>query len=315
MLPYEQWSVTTLIFALAFKLVMAITWILLQGFIASNDQNFRKPQSIAGGILAIALIVVFLFAILRITFINVLVVINSKLPAALESAYFAYFAVQMMFFLYYRYLFLTVKDWGMTFLLLGLVLAMQFVLYPLYMTKTAYNFRFHVIKNWILSKHPKLSFLIIPAIDGDLVTYEQWTMDLSIEYYWDQLAEYYSLVMFVIFVTLKKFLYTYNSYSQYRSFWNPTVPLLDDNGVQIGTKDIYPELMQRYAVLFAFELITDLFLQYIPKRFLGVKIASIGRNTTIYNFRPRFLFTIFLVYFVIDINYSVIDRDVTFNPL
>jgi hypothetical protein len=49
------------------------------------------------------------------------------------------------------------------------------------MSQTFYNFRFRKIKVFIKNKAPILSFLI-PIVDGDEVSYEQFTKDLSVEY-------------------------------------------------------------------------------------------------------------------------------------
>jgi hypothetical protein len=55
----------------------------------------------------VAFVFIVVFQLCRAIFINVLIVINAKLPSFLESAYFAQFAVQTMFFFYYRNLFIT----------------------------------------------------------------------------------------------------------------------------------------------------------------------------------------------------------------
>ena len=47
------------------------------------------------------------FQIVRLTLSNALMAVNAKFPSHLELAYFAQFAVQMLFSFYYRNLFVT----------------------------------------------------------------------------------------------------------------------------------------------------------------------------------------------------------------
>lgn len=109
-----------MIWALVFKLLMTVVWYFLQGFIELNRVLVANQS---GSIISLAVVSIVIFQIFRFVdyyypfyleyraiFINLLIAVNAKLPASLESAYFAPFALQAMFFFYYRNLFLTFQS-------------------------------------------------------------------------------------------------------------------------------------------------------------------------------------------------------------
>jgi hypothetical protein len=169
------------------------------------------------------------------------------------------------------------------------------IIYPFNMSTTVYNFRFKKIKSWIQRYAPFLSF-IIPVVDGDIVSQEQFVKDLSVEYYYDKIAGYYSLFTFVIFVSLLRFVfYSYNG-AFYVVF-------------EKVNRDFFAQLMYRYLYLFAFEVVTDGAIRYFMLKVQHINVSNLGRNATIYNYRSRFLFTVFMVYFLADTYYSLITTE------
>ena len=44
---------------------------------------------------------------------------------------------------------------------------------------------------------------------------------------------------------------------------------------------------------------------YMLKR-RKINLSSVGRNSTIYNYKTRFLFTVFMIYYLADIHYSLL---------
>ena len=160
------------------------------------------------------------------------------------------------------------------------------------MSSAMYNFRFKKIKKFIQTRAPILSF-IIPVVDGDVVSYEQFVKDLSVEYYYDKIAGYYSLFTFVIFAALLRFVfYSYNG---------PFYIVFEK-----VNRGFFAQLMYRYLYLFGFEVITDVVIRYGMLKVQHINVSNLGRNATIYNYRARFLFTVFMVYFLADTYYSLI---------
>jgi len=301
---YHQWILSTFIWAMVFKIVLTLFWFFLQGFIqlqksyytpissTNSDADCNLGCRINQSIVAFAFIVA--FQLFRTIFINLLIVINSKLPTFLEHAYFAQFAVQTMFFFYYRNLFITFSDWNTTIVLNIVVFIFNIIIYPVNMSRPSYNFRFRTLKRWISGK--KFLSCLIPVVDGDVITYEKFTKDLAVEYYYDKVSDYYSLITFVLFLTIYKFgLSIYNG-DYFASFNN------------FGS-GFYNQLMYRYLFILGFEIITDAILRHIMARWLSLNVSNLGRNATIYNYRARFLFTVFMIYFLADIYYSLITPD------
>ena len=119
---------------------MLLVWFFLQGFIAvvgprgvssntgsSNDDcNFgcKIKQTLE------AALVIIIFQLARTILVNVLIIINSKLPEFLEQSYFAQFAIQMQFFFYYRNLFISYS--GILFFIFYYLFIYLFIIYYLF---------------------------------------------------------------------------------------------------------------------------------------------------------------------------------------
>eukprot|EP01119_Soliformovum_irregulare_P015695 TRINITY_DN4454_c0_g1_i1.p1 TRINITY_DN4454_c0_g1~~TRINITY_DN4454_c0_g1_i1.p1 ORF type:complete len:563 (-),score=114.82 TRINITY_DN4454_c0_g1_i1:1-1689(-) len=288
---FEPWTATTMCWALAFKACMVAVWYYLQGFVIFF-QYIQVEATHFSGVLAIimAALSIIVFTISRIVWINILVGINAKLPNFLESAHFAPFALQITFFLYYRNLFVTFKDWPTTIATNTAVFLLQLILYPVQMLPKVFIFR-HKTFPAFLSRYPILK-LLAPILEGK-ITYEQFVMNLSVDYYYDQISEYFSLITFVGYFGLIKHVFSYNL-PYYGSF----VALTDENFVQ---------LVYRYIYLFGFEVITDFGIRTFTQRYLQINMSKLARNATIYNYRARFLFTVFLCFLLMDVYYSLID--------
>lgn len=163
------------------------------------------------------------------------------------------------------------------------------------MTRFMFDARYTKLRSFLERRGVVLS----PSIDNALFPpdiqnkYEQYVDDMSVEYFFEKISEYYSLFTCVVFIS---FLRTAGYQAKYYHF-----NTLDDKK--------YDLLMYRYLYLLAFEAFTDFCLRFAVKRYLHVDISNKGRNKTITNYRTRFLFTCFLVYDLLTVYYSEITVD------
>ena len=175
------------------------------------------------------------------------------------------------------------------------VFIITILIYPFNMSRTCYNFRFRTLKHFIQNKVPFLKFLV-PVVDGDLKSYDQFVTELSVEYYYDKISGYYSLVTFVLFLAL----FRYGLQSYQGDFY-----VIFDK----VTGEFFVQLMYRFLYLLLFEAVTDALTRYFMLKVQKINVSNLGRNATIMNYRARFLFTVFMVYYLADIYYSLITTE------
>jgi hypothetical protein len=227
---YEQWSLATLVWVIIFKIVFSIAWFGLQGFLylvtqplsfffffwslspsliplaSSKAENFIDQEHGGAGMV---LVLTAIFQVGRTFFINLLIAINMKIPVFLESAYFAHFSIQTVFFFYYRNLFKFVSGkssttrtlfssffslffsvslnqppfanigWVQTVGASVVVFLFAILVYPVNMSERFYNFRFRTLNN-LASNHKKLFGWMLPFVDGDRVSHEQHITNLVV---------------------------------------------------------------------------------------------------------------------------------------
>lgn len=112
LVPYDPWDATVVGWAILFRILLLTVWFLLQVF--STVRFGVDGQSDEYSILRSAVVRVLLFQVLRFASINLLIVINLKLPTSVEVYYFAQYAVQLLFYFYYRNIFLNYSSKLMT---------------------------------------------------------------------------------------------------------------------------------------------------------------------------------------------------------
>ncbi len=100
-------------------------------------------------------------------------------------------------------------------------------------------------------------------------------------------------------------LYSYNGNS-YTVFQTITLGLFG----QLLLRYLY--LVQRVVVtlssyLLTIEVLSDVAIRFFMLKQRGINVSNVGRNETIFNYRTRFLFAIFMVYFLADIYYALIS--------
>ena len=71
--------------------------------------------------------------------------------------------------------------------------------------------------------------------------------------------------------------------------------------------DFFAQLFLRYLYLLVIEVISDLCIRFYFLKKKDLNVSNIGRNATVYNYKTRFLFTVFLVYYLADIYYAIIS--------
>ncbi|PRP85370.1 hypothetical protein PROFUN_07078 [Planoprotostelium fungivorum] len=300
-----QWSNKTLIVAFSFKIIFIGTWYYLQGecYLFEIDSDVvgfyllarkwkdegENPDDYLLKVISKAIAAVIIFHATRVLITNVTMILNTHLPKFLESCYFSQFAIQTIFFFYYRNIFVTVSDWKTAVIVNFISYAAQVIMFPLCMWEMVYQLRFKKLHWLITEKFPALSFLSFLCDQN--MEYSEYVKALVVEYYYCCVADYYSLLCVTIFAVLLRFAAKYNL-SYYPNFNNLS-------------EDQFLQLIYRYLFLFGFDLVGDIIIRYATKRLIYIDISHDGRSATIMNYKTRYMFTIFLIYFVMDAYYSL----------
>eukprot|EP01132_Coremiostelium_polycephalum_P009188 gene9188-11262_t len=109
---------------------------------------------------------------------------------------------------------------------------------------------------------------------------------LSVEYYYEKMAEYVSQITMILFLTIIRNL-------DYKKEYYPSFTALSESN--------YHQLLWRYFYLICFEISYDLMLRFIGRKVMNIDISNRGRNQTISNYCTRFIFTLFLLYDLMDV--------------
>jgi len=235
----------------------------------------------------------------KIVLIGLAGFVNSLLPSTPYDTvtHFTLFQLQMSFLLYYRTLFMSFSGWPQTILVAFVTLLFDVMYYPIRMKFSIYNFRYVTLKQKAEArefdtKYPKLYNMLFK----ENVTYEEVTNVMCIEYYYEKISEYYSIISTVIFISMLRGLdYHRNTYTSFT----------------LLSSTQYRLLLLRYFFLFLFETVTDILLRLFTKYKMDIDISNKGRNFTISNYVTRFLFTIFMIYDLITVYYSQINVQFT----
>ncbi|GAM24361.1 hypothetical protein SAMD00019534_075360, partial [Acytostelium subglobosum LB1] len=282
LMPKYQLSYRNFLSICVFQLFVIATWFWLHNLttlIVDNDL-FSSP--------AMAFVAILVFHISRLLLSAFGHALNRLLKPK-EIRYFTYFQYPLMFFLYYRNLFLSINNWGITVLVSLVLFVIDFIYYPLHMTKRYWFFRHQGVINF-LDRRPRtwLWTFLRAFLEDKNPSYDQHVRDLSVEYYYDKMAEYVSIVTMVVFLSLLRGLH-------YKiEFYNRFDALSHDDFLQ---------LLWRYLYLLCFEVSYDLLIRFLARRVLKIDISHRGRNETISNFTTRFIFTLFLLYDLMDVYY------------
>eukprot|EP01117_Protostelium_nocturnum_P003048 TRINITY_DN1398_c0_g1_i1.p1 TRINITY_DN1398_c0_g1~~TRINITY_DN1398_c0_g1_i1.p1 ORF type:complete len:582 (-),score=160.55 TRINITY_DN1398_c0_g1_i1:44-1789(-) len=293
---YQQWSISMLIITFLIKFILVGTWYYLQGFIIlarlwDTDQAENKAKdSYLFSIVTQSIAAIIIFHATRILITNISMILNQMLPGFLESHYFSQFAIQTIFFFYYRNLFLSINNWGLTVAVTVISLVAQFFMFPVAMTRMVYNLRFVHLRRLLVEKISFLSFLG-NAVANPATTYELYVRGLVVEYYYCCVADYYSAVCFILIFVIIKLGLRYNLLF-FASFSN-----LNTAG--------FLQLLYRYLFILGFEIIGDILIRFGAKKVLEINISHAGRNATIINYKTRYLFAIFMIFYVMDAYYSL----------
>lgn len=283
-ITWKNWFIIVL-----YQAVVVGTWIWLQGF--TDLVIFQKEFDSSFG--ALASIVIFQTS--KIILIGLCGFVNSLLPPTpFDSiAHFTLFQLQISFLLYYRTLFMSFSGWPQTILVALVTLVFDIGYYPIRMLFPLYNFRYVTLKiRAEVREYDKKYPRIFNFLFSETLTYEETTNITCIEYYYEKIAEYYSIISTVVFISiLRQVDYHADSYISFTR--------LDEHN--------YHLLLWRYLFLFGFETITDFLLRLFVKHKMGIDISNKGRNYTIANYITRFLFTTFMIYDLITVYYSQIN--------
>eukprot|EP01133_Synstelium_polycarpum_P015238 gene15238-18035_t len=134
------------------------------------------------------------------------------------------------------------------------------------------------------------------ALEDENPSYDQHVRDLSVEYYYDKMAEYISVVTMVVFLSLIRSLsYKSSSYPKFHGL----------------SQHDFLQLLWRYLYLLCFEVSYDLIIRLLARRMMKIDISNRGRNETISNFTTRFIFSLFVLYDLMDVyNSQSVYRDI-----
>ncbi|KAN0022787.1 hypothetical protein ACTFIU_005524 [Dictyostelium citrinum] len=281
LLPKFEISYRNFFSVVLYQLFVIGTWFWLHNFesFVREKDYFRTPF--------LALVSIVVFQASRIVLMGISNGLNRLLKPT-EIRYFTLFQFPLMFFLYYRNLFLNTNSWSITILISFVIFAIDIVYYPLHMTKKFWLFRHTTLISY-LDKRASTSLIFRTArafLADENTSYDKHIMNLSIEYYYDKMAEYISIVTMAAFLSLLRAL-------DWKSANYVTFHAL--------TTDHFHQLLYRYLYLLCFEFAYDLGLRFASRRFLKVDISNRGRNETISNFCTRFIFSLFVLYDLMDV--------------
>ncbi|KAL6062212.1 hypothetical protein QOT17_012328 [Balamuthia mandrillaris] len=293
-----NWSM--LFWGLVFKLMFGLIWFWLQLF-TEMFVTYELFDSVGASIGALIL-----YQFVRVVIFQIMLALNKKLPHVQEVKYFTMFAVPFTFYLYYRNLFLRISGWGVAVAISVAVYLWELILYPMQMLGWWYYFKYM----WLPPRLQALKLSLLrcccrhrqhqeaeqqeesnkaTTTPPPEVTYEEHLRSLALEYYYEEVAEYVSLVGSIFFSLLVRWSHNKDLY--------PSIGLLEE--------DQYRGLMYRYLYLLGFEILGDIALRLGVHRVLKISITTLGRNLTLLNYRTRFLFALFVGSFFLDSYYSL----------
>ncbi|EGC28575.1 hypothetical protein DICPUDRAFT_51779 [Dictyostelium purpureum] len=264
-----------------YQLFVIGTWFWLHNFeLFIREYNyFRTPF--------LALFSIVVFQASRIVLMGISNGLNRLLKPT-EIKYFTLFQFPLMFFLYYRNLFLNTNNWGITVLISFVIFLIDVVYYPLHMTKKFWLFRHNTLVSYLDKKATtsKIFRIARKMLADENPSYDKHIMNLSVEYYYDKMAEYISLVTMIAFLSLIRGLkWKRENYTAFNQ-------LTDAN---------YHQLLYRYLYLLGFEFAYDLAIRFVSRKYLKIDISNRGRNETISNYCTRFIFSLFVLYDLMDV--------------
>ncbi|KYQ96808.1 hypothetical protein DLAC_04111 [Tieghemostelium lacteum] len=289
LMPKYEISYRNFFCTVLYQFFVVLSWFWLHNFsILIRDKDlFRTP--------ALALLSIVIFQVSRVILMGISGALNRLLKPK-EIQFFTYFQFPLMFFLYYRNLFLNTSSWAVTVLVSLVLFLIDVIYYPLQMTKKYWEFRNIHLLNFLDKRSSMWIFRLLRKILDDAnPSYDRHVMRLSIEYYYDKMAEYISIITTVAFISLIRSL-------EYKVRFYPTFDAL--------SHDQFVQLLYRYLYLFFFEIFYDLAVRYASRKFLKIDISNRGRNETVANYCTRFIFTLFLLYDLMDVyNIQVVFRE------
>lgn len=277
-----EWSV--LAWGFVFRVAIFGVWLYLQFF----TEFLLKIDAFKNK--ATTFIMLILFQLSKIIIFQIMLSLNEKLPKMKEIKYFATFAVPMLLLMFYRNLFLNVSQWWMVICISIIVFVWQILFYPLQMTYWFYKLRFVRFREWLLSKDSWLLNKLANGVAPTAITYKKYVTQLAVEYYYEEIATYISIIAILIFFPGARYSYNHKSY--------PSIDALDD--------DEFYQLWLRYLYFFVAEAVGDFIIRAIIHFGLKVDPTSLGKSLTVMNYRTRFLFGIFVVYLMTSTYYSLI---------
>lgn len=270
----------SLAIAAVYRGIIELTFIWL--LIFSNV--FLTREVLKSSILAFLSVIIFQGS--RIFITRVLLVLNELLPRTEETQYFTFFSIQALYFLFYRSLFVQAADWAAVIAISIGTFMFSMCYSAAHMLHSMYYLRYFKLPE-ILECMPPIKLAYVTFLAGE-ITYEKHTGDLIIEYYYEELSEYFSVIVFFIFMPTLR---------QFNSGWYPSLT---------GDLD-YTRLMLQYLYLFCFEFLSDCMLRLIVKKSLNINITHEGRERTIRSYRTRFLFSLFILYMICFTYLSLMD--------
>jgi len=274
----------TLLWGFLYRILLFGIWAWLQFFTEFVVQLDVFRNSFFG-ILALCL-----YQLVRVIILKIMFALNDRLPAIKELKYFSQFAVPFMLYLYYRNIFLAINQWWVVIAVSVIVIITQFLLYPIQMSYYVYHLRFVTLKRKIEGSGKKWRKALAEAIAPSDVDYEAYLTSLTVEYYFDEIATYISIVAtFILFPIIR---YSYN-----RAAYKLIDTLSDPD---------FKGLMLRYLYLFAAEVAGDILIKLILYFIHHINAPATARNLTVLNYRTRFLFGIFVVWLMTSTYYSMV---------
>jgi len=276
-----------------YQLFVIGTWFWLHSF----TTLIREKELFSTKILAF--ISICIFQVSRVILMGISNALNRLLKPK-ELKYFTLFQFPLMFFLYYRSLFLNTNDWSIVVLVSFVIFFIDVVYYPLHMTKRFWYFRHHTLIVYLDKKRTTSKFfsLLRTLLDEENPSYDRHVMNLSVEYYYDKMAEYISIITMVAFLSLIRALHWKREYFKY---------------IDQISNDTFYQLLYRYLYLLGFEFSYDLAVRFASRKWLKIDISNRGRNETIAHYGTRFIFAAFVLYDLLDVyNVQLFPPSATF---
>ncbi|KAF2074129.1 hypothetical protein CYY_004571 [Polysphondylium violaceum] len=264
-----------------YQLFVIGTWFWLHSFTTLIRENELFSTKIW------ALISICIFQASRVVLMGISNALNRLLKPK-ELKYFTLFQFPLMFFLYYRSLFLNTNDWSIVVLVSFVIFFIDVVYYPLHMTKRFWYFRHQVLLPYVDKKRTtsRIFAFVRILLAEENPSYDRHVMNLSIEYYYDKMAEYISIITMVAFLSIIRALKWKREYFKY-------IAQIEDN--------TFYQLLYRYLYLLGFEFSYDLAVRFASRRWLKIDISNRGRNETISHYGTRFIFALFVLYDLLDV--------------